>query len=126
MTPEQLDLLKRLQPFFRGKMGDARRGDEHAFEVLPDDWRTEFHYEMDANFATHTELSRQIQGYNTLCIPKAIDWQNPERGLWGMISGDKTIGDGADCIVYSGDFGEVEAPDPFTALLKALAEQEGV
>lgn len=133
LTPEQIDLLNRLQPFFRKKMGKAQRGDEYAFEVLPDDWRTEFHNEMDNFFTAHIEAQRQRQGYNTLCIPKVIDWQNPERELWGSVDWNKQHGK----IMPDGEIGIFSIPyfehhqpkfkaDPFTALLKALAEQEEV
>ena len=135
MTKEQIDLLKRLQPFFREKMRFVKRGDEFIFEVVPNDWRVGFHYEMDSNLEYHTEASRQREGYNTLCIPKLIDWQYPERGLIEMLKQDKHfVGlfaseKGWACQVHLVDspiLYSYEASDPFTALLMALCAQEGV
>jgi hypothetical protein len=67
--------------------------------------------------------------YNkALRIPKPIDWQNPERGLWGMIKKgvNKQIEEtDAYCFVWI-DSVCFEATDPFTALLMALCVQEGV
>ena len=83
LTPEQLDMVKRLQPLFREKMGAVKEGDAYAFQVLPDQWMIEYHNGVDQNWKSHTEHFRSVQGYKTLAIPKPIDWQNPERGLWG-------------------------------------------
>jgi len=73
-------------------------------------------------------------------IPKPKDWQKPERGCWGMIDWSNLYqqrhnDDGKIAIYhteYVNDIGRaiVGEPfivaDPFTALLIALVQQEGV
>ena len=64
-----------------------------------------------------------------LRIPKPIDWQNPERGLWGMINWKrfdiKRVSESGGVFLTGGDSGDGFV-DPFTALLMALVQQEGV
>jgi hypothetical protein len=71
-------------------------------------------------------LPRCPENHKALYIPKVYDWQNPERGLWEMIDWTKLDG----YITHKGDIyfqdGESDDTDPFTALLKALVQQEGV
>lgn len=124
LTDNQLDMIKRLQPFFREKMGRIIHGD--------------FYYnELFKEITPVAVIHEASNGWNDsrLICPKPIDWQNPERGLWGMIHEQKKFVSllksekGCACQVYKLDSPTLysyEAPDPFTALLKALCEQEGV
>jgi hypothetical protein len=121
MTDEQLDMIKRLQPFFNEKMGRWQEIDEgycvehkqiYYYAVWPDDGP-----------CCDREGVR---------IPKPIDWQNPERGLWGMIDSEwrqlisrPTNATDSRCR-YSDNAREIFADDPFTALLKTLCHQEKV
>ena len=127
LTPEQLDMIKRLQPFFKERMGEWREGDEYCFW---NKFQNKYLYrQVPPNIRQHNmsdaEFSTQV-----LRIPKPIDWQNPERGLWGMILGTKELSENWSCCLlkittehhqrtYSTDC-------PFTALLKALCHQEVV
>lgn len=123
LTPEQLDMIKRLQPFFKERMGDWQEFDFHYNElfghgVIEDQERADdFHIADDPN---------------DLRIPKPIDWQNPDRGLWGMLLGVKTLTQnaiGCSLIVTTESYQRKywdNNYDPFTALLKALCEQEEV
>lgn len=113
LTPEQLDMIKRLQPVFTAKIKE---------------W-------ADDDLCYCNQCGNQILTYwkhgqqcpvEPLWIPRPIDWQNPERGLWGMIRRFKTLGEGTDCVCYISNHVEVTGKDPFTALLKALCEQEKV
>jgi hypothetical protein len=125
LTHEQLDMIKRLQPLFREKTGEWQVGDVcyHDFYGLG--------VTVNKVYGTgvHVAFESQVQHCDTsylLRIPKPIDWQNPERDLWGMLKDDKRIEEGKTyCVVWS-DYNSYEAPDPFTALLMALVQQEGV
>jgi len=116
LTPEQLDMIKRLQPLFREKMGVITEGD-----MFLNPFRKKICFVDKGTLV--------ING--CFVIPKPIDWQNPERGLDGMI--DWTQWSQARSL--SGELyieqrfrenGVAFIGYPFTALLKALCEQEGV
>jgi len=120
LTPEQLDMIKRLQPKIREAMGDARKGDDYIW----------LHTMEQDVILSDFQAKCASDGVSFLLIPKPIDWQNPERGLWGMILGTKELSENWSCCLlkittehhqrtYSTDC-------PFTALLKALCEQEKV
>jgi len=121
LTPKQLDMIKRLQPFFKERMGEWQLFDD----LVNSDG--EFVAPVIEPMEINT-LNDEDIGVNegVLRIPKPIDWQNPERGLWGMIRRFKTLGEGTDCVCYISNHVEVTGKDPFTALLKALCEQEKV
>ena len=144
LTPEQIDLLKRLQPFFKEKMGEWQLGDNFysgdataivvnikATGAWDKEERLYSRYYDEHNFLASDSMSYANKHF--LRIPKAIDWQNPERGLWGMIDWGKQHGEimpDGDVWIFSIPYFEHHQPkfkaDPFTALLKALAEQEEV
>ena len=116
-------MIKRLQSFFKDRMGEWQVFDFCLHEtfgvgVIEDDGRAE-----DYNFADSADDLR---------IPKPIDWQNPERGCWEMILGVKTLTQnalGCSLIVTTESYQRKywdNNYDPFTALLKALCEQEKV
>ena len=117
LTPENLDMIKRLQPLFREKLGDIVDGDE-LVNPFSDKGRTSF---VCGN--------NQMGLDDCLRIPKPIDWQNPERGLWGMINWKrfdiKRVSESGGVFLTGGDSGDGFV-DPFTALLMALVQQEGV
>jgi len=135
LTPEQLDMIKRLQPFFKEKMGEWQVGDEFYNEVVGElgavhkihaDGLECFYYEGGVGFIGYRNIDNKL-----LRIPKPIDWQNPERGLWGMITSSyKTIETfPRKTIITVGidpTYKEFDAADPFTALLTTLCEQERV
>ena len=101
LTPEQLDMIKRLQPLFTSKVR----------EWIDDDL---CYCNQCGNHVLTYEKHSQRCPVEPIFIPKPIDWQNPERGLWNMLDSSNRYADKIMC------------DDPFTALLKALAEQEGV
>ena len=116
LTPEQLDMIKRLQPLFREKMGVITEGD-----MFLNPFRKKICFVDKGTLV--------IDG--CFVIPKPIDWQNPERGLWGMIDWDSWNFEGSLTgkvyIKYSGSaHNYVFSGDPFTALLMALCVQEDV
>ena len=82
LTPENLDMIKRLQPLFREKLGDIVDGDE-LVNPFSDKGRTSF---VCGN--------NQMGLDDCLRIPKPIDWQNESRGLWGMLKGFKQLKQG--------------------------------
>jgi len=107
LNDEQLDMIKRLQPLFKEKMGEWLEGD--AFH---NPFRHKLYY-VD---------SRTIIIEGCYFIPQFHDQQNPNRGLWGMLNSQ-----GKRWLRKSYFFSDfLELDDPFTALLKALCEQEGV
>jgi len=116
LTPEQLDMIKRLQPVFS--------------EIIKE-W-------SDEDLCYCNECGRKILTYEKhshgcpvepIWLPKPIDWQNPERGLWGMLDWKQWYFDQTNICgeisFYNGVAHSIKS-DPFTALLKALCEQEGV
>ena len=120
LTPEQLDMIKRLQPVFNSNVK----------EWADDD----LCYCGDCGHLVRTYY-KHSQGcpIEPLWIPKVYDWQNPERGLWGMVDWKAYTFD----IKYDGtvflnkrsltlQIDCISIGDIFTALLKALCEQEGV
>jgi hypothetical protein len=65
---------------------------------------------------------------NLIRLPLPIDPRNPERGLWGMVTGNKSMTTDPDNNVdfYSSSIGDwSHGATPTIALLKALAVQEG-
>ena len=115
LTPEQLDMIKRLQPVFTAKIKE---------------W-------ADDDLCYCNQCGNQILTYwkhgqqcpvEPLWIPRPIDWQNPERGLWGMVDWERWILstdiDNTKVYIRSTDCDIKD--DPFTALLKALCHQEVV
>ena len=134
LTHEQLDLIKRLQPLFKEKMGEWKEDDYGKYGDC--DPEVMVMYIADMNSPDTPQSWKDIW----LRIPKPIDWQNPERGCWGMIDWSNLYqqrhnDDGKIAIYhteYVNDIGRaiVGEPfivaDPFTALLIALVQQEGV
>lgn len=121
LTPKQLDMIKRLQPLFREKMGDWQVGD---IIILPDG-------DLDCIYKTDVVTWRMMPQLSDafddcLRIPKPIDWQNPERGCWGILEGTKTLYDHGLGVSHKTGYKYYPEPDPFTALLMALVQQEGV
>jgi hypothetical protein len=126
LTPENLGMIKRLQPLFKEKMGEWQEGDEYYL----------LHLEYSKFYCDQCDTTNYLNNSSVLRIPKPIDWQNPERGLWGMVDWKKFVI--VDCWAYDhmyikrrpkneNDWSKFRAEaDPFTALLKALVEQEGV
>ena len=124
LTPEQIDLLKRLQPLFKEKMGNIKTNDM----IYNLEWK-------QTNYVAFSHDQNMFQ--EDLRIPLIIDWQNPERGLWGMVNwwkfSQETEKGSGDIGIYKLRYIRTDPPTqqfsyvgaPFTALLKALAEQEG-
>jgi hypothetical protein len=123
LTPEQIDMIKRLQPVFKEKMGKWQEGDEYYDTDNKDHGWVE---EVMPDYFNNNEFPYLLR------IPKPIDWQNPERGLFGMLSSfnslecykeNRWVCEVAKESIQVASFG---SQDPFTALLKALCEQEGM
>ena len=129
LTPEQLDMIKRLQSLFKEKMGEWQIRDEGWAEGLG----VGVLYHNGLMYFDNGTRVNPMWCDDILHIPKPIDPWNPERGLWKMVDWKKYYGE----IMPSGDIWIYQQPiqrgrspkfigDPFTALLKALCEQEGV
>ena len=132
LTPEQLDMIKRLQPLFREKMGEWQKGDSY---YVPNPHKREdikpLYY---FGCGTYWGIEFKDVPINAIRIPKPIDWQNPKRGCWMMVDWSyasiENMSDGS-VEIYINRTHEDEKPifikaDPFTALLMALCSQEGV
>jgi len=143
LIPEQLGMSTRLQPLFKEKMGELQEGDYVIYAsffncikiygvVLKNDGKdTTIHY-FDKDYEIKKQSNKDLF-HHLIRIPKPIDWQNPERGLWGMVDWEKwnienTRSDDGSVLVFQkmSIGGKQVITDPFTALLKALCEQEGV
>ena len=120
LTPEQLNMIKRLQPKIVKSMGDWQEGDMYIM------------HGSNVHFVCKKDIL-DLSLYKLPCIPKPIDWQNPERGLWGMIDWkaytfdikhDGTVFLNKRSLTLQIDC--ISIGDIFTALLKALCEQEKV
>jgi len=81
LTPEQLDMLKGLQPLFKKKMGEWKSGDEC---IAPDGEVCQI---TNGDIKTWKLIPALSDSYDDcLRIPKPIDWQNPKRGCWTMLT----------------------------------------
>jgi hypothetical protein len=139
MTNEQLDMIKRLQSLFKEKMWEWQFGDSlydirwglgiivtaepHILSLKKTRVLVKFESLPTAISLTGWDL------LDSLRIPKPIDPWNSERGLWGMLDWRKWYVEN-DCRngnlhMKTEEFG-FNSTDPFTALLKALCQQEGV
>lgn len=135
LTPEQIDLLNRLQLFFKAKMGEWQKTDiflRGERGGLVDSIGSEvMRLRLVWNgLDSGTTLIYKPYWDELLRIPKPIDWQNPERGLWGMVNWNNwQIGHnfipGYLAVISIQKLLKIHS-DPFTALLKVLAEQEEV
>jgi hypothetical protein len=153
MTPEQLDMYKRLQPLYKRVMGEWQVGDKGCTKIgspglivslKPETFivrgqRTQI---GDIWFKT-IELVKDAELYDLNHLPLTIDSENPERGLWGMLDWNKLrqeqYGPDGEIAIYKLPYieycEELGIPvkdhpfavgNPTTAILKALCEQEGV
>ena len=128
LTPEQLDMIKRLQPLFKEKMGEWKEDDYGKYGDC--DPEVMVMYIADMNSPDTPQSWKDIW----LRIPKPIDWQNEERGCWGMADKNRwTIisHNSNDWIIQDNSNKRTKLcdsiiADPFTALLMALVQQEGV
>jgi hypothetical protein len=127
MTPEKLDMYKRLQPVFPKdwKFGDRFTTVYRGKRIIGIVYLID-----DDTICTVTDkfgkVNFQSDDEALIRIPFPIDRDNPERGLWGMVGWSKY-----ECWLYDGKMSihskdrEEIGPrysDPETALLKALAE----
>ena len=140
LTPEQLDMIKRLQPLFKEKMGEWQVGDIIVYgnftavivQIKKEDGVIYARFEDSQEFLAVDRIT--FADKNWLRIPKPIDWQNPERGCWGMVDKNRwTIisHNSNDWIIQDNSNKRTKLcdsiiADPVTALLMALCEQEGV
>jgi hypothetical protein len=138
LTPEQLDMIKRLQPLFKKKMGDWQASDDFQhgnrtgfIEAIGGDI-IRLHF-MWNGLSSGSRIIYKRSWHELLRIPKPIDWQNPERGLWGMIDSDEiklekftSSMEDVHYFLAIGDRKVIIESNLFTALLKALCEQEEV
>lgn len=121
LTPEQLDMLDRLQPFFIEKLDGWLEGDMYySYQSNKLIYFCSMCHNVDILRACNDKL---------LHIPKVFDWGQPQRSLWCMVDWTKFYLEehhGAIDIHKNTDEVLCQECDPFTALLKALCEQEGV
>ena len=120
LTPKQLEMINRLQPFFKEKMGEWEQGDLFiSVSIKPNLVHI---YNIDL-----LNISCDISH-----IPKVYDWQNPERGLWEMLLGVKVLSQdvlGCSLLVTTEHHQRKYYDNHYSILailLKALCEQEGV
>jgi len=133
LTQDQLDMINRLQPFFKEKMGGWEHGDPCILSGIED-----VYCEDCVGDNIYDSIYKKA-----IRVPKVYDWKNPERGLWGMVDWNKFYQElyGPDGVIaiykvpfieYNEEMGipvkdhPLIVSDPFTALLKTLCEQEGV
>lgn len=138
MTPEQIDMLKRLKAPIDKYMGEWKVGDKALYGkfecVLTQIKRKEkylyFQFDDEQNFLSKDDesfVNEHFLRVPPLCTPDG------KRCLWGMITNVEwkllinrpTKEDGLQCR-YSDNLQEIYADDPYTALLKALCAQEGL
>ena len=132
MTKEQIDLLKRLQPFFKEKMGKWQFND-NGITIYREGW-INFTVFMELDDDTLCVVTKEYgrinfvpSDENLLRIPEPIDRYNSERGMWDMIGGFKDLSSDSKGESWIKLYNQkVNRGDPFTALLKALCIQEGV
>jgi len=120
LTPEQLDMINRLQPFFKERMGEWKHGDPCILNGNEDVYCT---YCVKGNIYNDSVYKKAI------LFPKVFDWTYPQRSLWCMVDWNKFYIEeqhGAIDVHKNTDEILCLEYDPFTALLKALCEQEGV
>ena len=112
MTPEQLDMHKRLQPLYKRVMGEWKAGDRayrkssifgepFDSQIWPEDKRTEIvsisyiseikSYWHCRNEKGEERLLTDDDLLSATCwrCPHTIDSEHPERGLWGMLDWSK-------------------------------------
>jgi hypothetical protein len=144
MTPEDITLLTKLQVVFKERMGEWQLGDhiihgkrsgvidcvgmkEEAIDsgVLRIRW-------VENGIDNGIGLIFDEYWNDILRVPLAIDPINPERGLVEMLDRYHSLDYyfnncwKLSCETKNGKPINVEAPDPYTALLKALCEQENI
>ena len=133
MTPEQLEMLKKLKAPIDKYMGEWEVGDKALYGkfecMLTQIKRKEkylyFRFDDEQNFLSKDDesfVNEHFLRIPPLCTPDG------KRCLWGMVDWNKfhiEFHHGTMDIYIDGEVLCVEA-DPETALLKALCEQEGV
>ena len=138
ITPDQIPLLIKLQKKFKEWMGERQIGDwvmqgnrigfVSSTTFQGKDKEGKEHTFINVVF-THEDYLATNDVDDLLRIPLALDPECSGRCLWGMLEGYKSLNSGtpailcvkrngiADAIAYQSD-------NPYTALLKALIEQE--
>jgi len=126
MTSEQIDLLTRLQPFLREKMGEYIWGDkvfkdgDCGFVVHADKYSVNILWK-EANYNSDYALDN-----NFLRVPLASDPDNPEMGLIKMLKNFLGLWPENGLFLVNNGGLIVKVDDEYTALLKALVEQVNV
>jgi hypothetical protein len=129
MTDDQLDMHKRLQPLYKRVMGSWLQGDNFVSFPELDDILT-----CDEAYLGHPVSRNGFRYPKAIFIPLTIDSENPERGLWGMLSKEnwmkmcvKVLDTGVFSYMLPRE-GRMDwcIDNPTTAILKVLCEQEGV
>jgi len=121
LTKDQLDMINRLQPFFKEKMGGWLEGDMF--------YSYQFNRLLYFCSGCHNVDILRARNDKLLCIPKVFDWGQPQRSLWCMVDWTKFYleeSHGTVDVHKNTDEILCMEADPFTALLKILCEQEGV
>jgi hypothetical protein len=126
ITPDELEILRKpeVQEYIREKMGewqirDVGYSDELGVGILHGNGLMYFD-----KAAINPEWCKEI-----IRLPLAIDSDNPERGLWGMVDwyrfhiGD-SVRNGSLWVLERGCVWDTVAT-PYLALLRALAHQIG-
>lgn len=136
MTPEKLEMYRKLQPLFKEKMLIPYIYDLHYCER----WG-KLSVDYPCVICSAEKYSDNCK--SKIMLPLPIDTVNPKRGLWGMVDWSKLRYEqwGPDgemaiykppYVVFNEEMGIPVKDDPFiidtptTAILKALCDQEGV
>ena len=119
LTQDQLDMINRLQPFFKERMRGWEHGDPCILNGIED-----VYCEDCVGDNIYDPIYKKA-----IRVPKVFDWGQPQRSLWCMVDWTKFYLEehhGAIDIHKNTDEVLCQEYDPFTALLKVLCEQEGV
>lgn len=138
MIDEQLGYHKRLQGLYKRVMGEWQYGDGGSTLYRYKQTRFIVFMIYDDTLATITKEYGRVNFIPSddalIRIPLTIDTENPERGLWGMLSKEnwmkmyvKVLDTGVFSYMLPRE-GRMDwrIDNPTTAILKVLCEQEGV
>jgi len=120
MTDNELKMHIALQPFYLKFKGEWQTGDKVV------DPENDVYFVDTSVFSIFPSLKDSYD--DCIWIPRTIDTENPERGLWGMLKGIKELYVFGDRCELTVDRGLIisKCTTPTEAILKTLCEQEGV
>lgn len=132
MTPIELELFTKLQPQLLERKGEWKVGDS-AFNketksfYIYRERLDNVHYFLTESANEHEYLTNELDQF--IWLPRFVDLDQPERGLWGMLDWNKwrvrtaTAEKGSLMIYLKDDQYYLYDGNPTEAVLRALAEQ---